>query len=156
MHNVIGIFSSWLFPPSKKWWAFRISHVWLFIWPFQLIVKVVDLINDAPDAVRPTILVSATAVGYYGLHLAPTFLFFYSTIRDAYIILFFKLFVKYFQWLNYMSGIALVSNYRAHYDIHRELIFPLNRCYSFILQIMFLYDPLCYIWYENVHPKKFD
>ncbi|KAG6711799.1 hypothetical protein I3842_05G072000 [Carya illinoinensis] len=28
--------------------------------------KVVDLINDAPDAVRPTVLVSATAVGYYG------------------------------------------------------------------------------------------
>ncbi|KAE8008619.1 hypothetical protein FH972_005114 [Carpinus fangiana] len=28
--------------------------------------KVVDLINDAPHAVRPTVLVSATAVGYYG------------------------------------------------------------------------------------------
>ncbi|KAB1224553.1 hypothetical protein CJ030_MR2G028501 [Morella rubra] len=28
--------------------------------------KVVDLINNAPDAVRPTVLVSATAVGYYG------------------------------------------------------------------------------------------
>lgn len=45
---------------------------WLFSWPFHLIVKVVDLINNAPDAVRPTVLVSATAVGYYGLHLAPT------------------------------------------------------------------------------------
>ncbi|KAB2603244.1 epimerase family protein SDR39U1-like [Pyrus ussuriensis x Pyrus communis] len=28
--------------------------------------KVIDLINDLPDAVRPTVLVSATAVGYYG------------------------------------------------------------------------------------------
>ncbi|KAG8655873.1 hypothetical protein MANES_04G083100v8 [Manihot esculenta] len=28
--------------------------------------KVVDLINDSPDGVRPTVLVSATAVGYYG------------------------------------------------------------------------------------------
>lgn len=33
---------------------------------FQLIVKVIDLINDLPDAVRPSVLVSATAVGYYG------------------------------------------------------------------------------------------
>ncbi len=50
-------------------------------------MKVVDLINDAPDAVRPTVLVSATAVGYYGLHLPPTFLVLYDTIIDAYIIL---------------------------------------------------------------------
>ncbi|TQE06372.1 hypothetical protein C1H46_008006 [Malus baccata] len=28
--------------------------------------KVIDLINNLPDAVRPTVLVSATAVGYYG------------------------------------------------------------------------------------------
>ncbi|EEF49505.1 epimerase family protein SDR39U1 homolog, chloroplastic isoform X1 [Ricinus communis] len=28
--------------------------------------KVVDLINDSPEGVRPTVLVSATAVGYYG------------------------------------------------------------------------------------------
>ncbi|XP_062022583.1 epimerase family protein SDR39U1 homolog, chloroplastic isoform X1 [Rosa rugosa] len=28
--------------------------------------KVIDLINDLPDAVRPSVLVSATAVGYYG------------------------------------------------------------------------------------------
>ncbi|PQM39527.1 epimerase family protein SDR39U1 homolog chloroplastic isoform X1 [Prunus yedoensis var. nudiflora] len=28
--------------------------------------KVIDLINDLPDSVRPTVLVSATAVGYYG------------------------------------------------------------------------------------------
>ncbi|XP_022135861.1 epimerase family protein SDR39U1 homolog, chloroplastic isoform X2 [Momordica charantia] len=28
--------------------------------------KVVSLINDTPDAARPTVLVSATAVGYYG------------------------------------------------------------------------------------------
>ncbi|KAM1763633.1 hypothetical protein ACFX11_002958 [Malus domestica] len=28
--------------------------------------KVIDLINDLPDAVRPTVLVSSTAVGYYG------------------------------------------------------------------------------------------
>ncbi|XP_022952964.1 epimerase family protein SDR39U1 homolog, chloroplastic-like isoform X2 [Cucurbita moschata] len=28
--------------------------------------KVVSLINDAPDVARPTVLVSATAVGYYG------------------------------------------------------------------------------------------
>lgn len=28
--------------------------------------KVVELINDSPDDVRPTVLVSATAVGYYG------------------------------------------------------------------------------------------
>ncbi|KAF2322810.1 hypothetical protein GH714_031022 [Hevea brasiliensis] len=28
--------------------------------------KVIDLINDSPDEIRPTVLVSATAVGYYG------------------------------------------------------------------------------------------
>ncbi|PSS26015.1 Epimerase family protein like [Actinidia chinensis var. chinensis] len=28
--------------------------------------KVVDLINDSPDEIRPSVLVSATAVGYYG------------------------------------------------------------------------------------------
>lgn len=28
--------------------------------------KVVDLINGSPEGVRPTVLVSATAVGYYG------------------------------------------------------------------------------------------
>ncbi|XP_057503408.1 epimerase family protein SDR39U1 homolog, chloroplastic-like isoform X2 [Actinidia eriantha] len=28
--------------------------------------KVVDLINDSPDKIRPSVLVSATAVGYYG------------------------------------------------------------------------------------------
>ncbi|PON82753.1 Epimerase family protein SDR39U [Trema orientale] len=28
--------------------------------------KIVELINDSPDGVRPTVLVSATAVGYYG------------------------------------------------------------------------------------------
>ncbi|KDP27636.1 hypothetical protein JCGZ_19641 [Jatropha curcas] len=28
--------------------------------------KVVDLINDSPEGARPTVLVSATAVGYYG------------------------------------------------------------------------------------------
>ena len=33
---------------------------------FQLFVKVIDLINDLPDAARPSVLVSATAVGYYG------------------------------------------------------------------------------------------
>lgn len=38
-----------------------------------MIVKVVDLINDAQDDVRPTVLVSATAVGYYGLCLKLTF-----------------------------------------------------------------------------------
>jgi hypothetical protein len=101
-------------------------------------VKVVDLINDAPDAVRPTVLVSATAVGYYGLHLAPTFLFFYNTIRDAYFILLLQIVYKIFSVLNYMYGIALVFNYRAPFDFHLELIFPLNRGFSFILQIMFL------------------
>lgn len=34
-------------------------------------LKVVDLINDSPDGVRPTVLVSATAVGYYGLSYLP-------------------------------------------------------------------------------------
>ncbi|KAF2322820.1 hypothetical protein GH714_031073 [Hevea brasiliensis] len=28
--------------------------------------EVIDLINDSPDEIRPTVLVSATAVGYYG------------------------------------------------------------------------------------------
>ncbi|TYJ96877.1 epimerase family protein SDR39U1-like protein [Cucumis melo var. makuwa] len=35
--------------------------------------KVVSLINDAPDAARPTVLVSATAVGYYGTSETATF-----------------------------------------------------------------------------------
>jgi len=30
-------------------------------------MKVVDLINNSPAEARPTVLVSATAVGYYGL-----------------------------------------------------------------------------------------
>lgn len=34
---------------------------------FQMILKVVDHINSAPKGSRPTVLVSATAVGYYGL-----------------------------------------------------------------------------------------
>lgn len=32
-------------------------------------MKVVDLINNSPSASRPTVLVSATAVGYYGMFL---------------------------------------------------------------------------------------
>lgn len=35
-----------------------------------MIVKVVELINASPDEVRPAVLVSATAVGYYGWFLA--------------------------------------------------------------------------------------
>lgn len=37
-------------------------------------MKVVDLINDSQDEVRPTVLVSATAVGYYGTSLQIRFL----------------------------------------------------------------------------------
>lgn len=40
-----------------------------YTWSFLLMVKVVGLINDAQDDVRPTVMVSATAVGYYGLCL---------------------------------------------------------------------------------------
>ena len=36
-----------------------------------MIAKVVELINSSPDGVRPTVLVSATAVGYYGPFLSP-------------------------------------------------------------------------------------
>lgn len=35
--------------------------------------KVVSLINDAPDAARPMVLISATAVGYYGTSETATF-----------------------------------------------------------------------------------
>lgn len=36
-------------------------------------LKVVDLINNSRPEVRPTVLVSATAVGYYGTFLAQNF-----------------------------------------------------------------------------------
>lgn len=36
-------------------------------------MKVVDLINNLQDEVRPTVLVSATAVGYYGMNWKPQF-----------------------------------------------------------------------------------
>lgn len=32
----------------------------------HLLFKVVDLINSSPETSRPSVLVSATAVGYYG------------------------------------------------------------------------------------------
>lgn len=38
-----------------------------------LILKVVDLINESPEGVRPSVLVSATAVGYYGMFLTQNF-----------------------------------------------------------------------------------
>lgn len=34
---------------------------------FSLILQVVDLINKSPSDLRPTVFVSATAVGYYGM-----------------------------------------------------------------------------------------
>lgn len=50
----------------KKWQESTSSLFWLFIWLFQLIMKVVDIINNSQDEVRSTVLVSASAIGYYG------------------------------------------------------------------------------------------
>ena len=35
------------------------------------VLKVVEAINESEEAMRPAVLVSATAVGYYGMYLAP-------------------------------------------------------------------------------------
>lgn len=35
--------------------------------------KVVEAINESQEAIRPDVFVSATAVGYYGIYLAPVF-----------------------------------------------------------------------------------
>lgn len=59
--------------PNYYWWKkwyLLLSLFWWFIWLFQLIMKVVDIINDSQDDVRPKVLVSASAIGYYGLCLS--------------------------------------------------------------------------------------
>lgn len=44
-----------------------VNH-WLFsCLPIHFIAQVVELIKSAPDDIRPKVLVSATAVGYYGM-----------------------------------------------------------------------------------------
>lgn len=53
-----------------KWYK-EISTMFLLTvdGPVWLIMKVVDLINNSPIDARPSVLVSATAVGYYGMCL---------------------------------------------------------------------------------------
>lgn len=38
------------------------------------VLKVVEAINESQETIRPDVLVSATAVGYYGMYLAPVFI----------------------------------------------------------------------------------